>query len=170
MTDEEWGYFEPFLRQKRGRPPRDHRLVLDAVFCTMRAGIAVAGFASAVRRVEFHLASIPPLGGKRRLGRDPGGPRRKRSFRFGSPNDRRDDHPGAPLRSRRKRGIQRNALGGSRGGFSTKINARTNPDGLPIGFVSTPGQAHDVTAYQVGLRVAAIPSRSFTPNNNPFCD
>ena len=51
------------------------------------------------------------------------------------------------MRSRRKRGTRRNALGRSRGGFSTKINARTNADGLPIGVVITPGQAHDVTAY-----------------------
>jgi IS5 family transposase len=51
------------------------------------------------------------------------------------------------LRSRRKRGIQRNALGRSRGGFSTKINARGNAEGLPIAIVITPGQAHDVTAY-----------------------
>jgi hypothetical protein len=34
-----------------------------------------------------------------------------------------------------------------RGGFSTKINARTSADGLPIGIEITPGQAHDVTAY-----------------------
>src|SRR5471032_2383033 len=46
-----------------------------------------------------------------------------------------------------EKGDQRNALGRSRGGFSTKINARTNADGLPIGLVITPGQAHDVTAY-----------------------
>jgi transposase len=32
-------------------------------------------------------------------------------------------------------------------GFSTKINARTNADGLPIGIEITPGQFHDVTAY-----------------------
>lgn len=51
------------------------------------------------------------------------------------------------MRSRRKGGIQRNALGRSRGGFSTKINARSNAEGLPIGIVITPGQAHDVTAY-----------------------
>jgi hypothetical protein len=29
----------------------------------------------------------------------------------------------------------------------TKINARTNAEGLPIGLVITPGQAHDVTAF-----------------------
>ena len=44
---------------------------------------------------------------------------------------------------RRKGGTERNALGG----FSTKINARTNAEGLPIGIVITPGQAHDVTAF-----------------------
>ena len=46
-----------------------------------------------------------------------------------------------------ERGTGRNALGRSRGGFSTKINARTNAEGLPIGLVITPGQAHDVTAF-----------------------
>jgi transposase len=51
------------------------------------------------------------------------------------------------LRGRWKRGAERNALGRSRGGFSTKINARTNGAGLPIGVVITPGQAHDVTAF-----------------------
>jgi transposase len=50
------------------------------------------------------------------------------------------------LRRRRKGGAERNALGRSRGGYSTKINARTNAEGLPIGIVITPGQAHDVTA------------------------
>jgi transposase len=38
MTDEEWAYFEPFLIQRRGRPARDHRKVLDAVFWMMRTG------------------------------------------------------------------------------------------------------------------------------------
>jgi IS5 family transposase len=51
------------------------------------------------------------------------------------------------LRGGRKRGAERNALGRLRGGFSTKINARTNAEGLPIGIVITPGQAHDVTAF-----------------------
>ena len=51
------------------------------------------------------------------------------------------------MRRRRKGGIETNALGRSRGGFSTKINARTNAEGLPISIVITPGQVHDVTAY-----------------------
>jgi hypothetical protein len=52
-----------------------------------------------------------------------------------------------------KRGTERNALGRSRGGFSTKINARINAEGLPIGVVIATGQAHDVTAFP-----ALIPS------------
>ena len=41
MTDEEWKFFEPFVvatGDKRGRPPRDHRLILDGVFWIARAG------------------------------------------------------------------------------------------------------------------------------------
>jgi transposase len=55
-------------------------------------------------------------------------------------------HSGALLCIWRKGGAERNALGRSRGGDSTKINARTNEEGLPIAFVFTPGQVHDVTA------------------------
>lgn len=39
------------------------------------------------------------------------------------------------------------ALGRSRDGFSTKTHLRANADGLAIGAVLTPGEAHDVTAY-----------------------
>src|SRR4051812_9662902 len=46
-----------------------------------------------------------------------------------------------------ERGDSEECVGRSRGGFSTKINARTNAEGLPIAIVITPGQAHDVTAY-----------------------
>jgi transposase len=51
------------------------------------------------------------------------------------------------LRRRRKGGTQNQALGRSRGGFSTKIHARTNAEGLPIALLLTPGEAHDSTAF-----------------------
>jgi len=41
MNDDEWAFFEPFLIEtgpKRGRPPRDHRLVLDGIFWIARTG------------------------------------------------------------------------------------------------------------------------------------
>jgi len=41
MTDEEWAFFAPFLienRSRGGRPPSDHRRVLDGVFWIARTG------------------------------------------------------------------------------------------------------------------------------------
>ena len=57
-------------------------------------------------------------------------------------------HPGAPACSRRKRGNQnQEALGRSRGGFSTKIHLRTNAKGDPLTFDLTGGEAHEVKGY-----------------------
>jgi len=42
LTDEEWGFFEPFVVETgpfRGRPPGSHRRVLDAIFWVARTGI-----------------------------------------------------------------------------------------------------------------------------------
>jgi transposase len=52
------------------------------------------------------------------------------------------------LCSRRKKGTQETeALGRSRGGFTTKLHARCDAKGRPLGFVLTPGQTHDVNGF-----------------------
>ena len=41
MSDEEWAFFEPFVMVRgpgSGRPPRDHRRVLDGIFWIARTG------------------------------------------------------------------------------------------------------------------------------------
>lgn len=41
LTDAEWAFFEPFVIEtgpKRGRPPSDHRRVLDGIFWIARTG------------------------------------------------------------------------------------------------------------------------------------
>lgn len=38
-------------------------------------------------------------------------------------------------------------LGRSRGGFTIKLHARCDAKGRPLGFVLTPGQAHDVNGF-----------------------
>ena len=114
-----------------------------------RRGVLVDANRATCRRASATgTRSLGSFGGGRqwRLGRDPGRAR-GRSVGRRAADDRCDHHPCASLRSRWKRGAERNALGRSRGGFSTKINARTNAEGLPIGVVITPGQAHDVTAF-----------------------
>jgi len=45
----------------------------------------------------------------------------------------------------RKRGIKENALGRSRGGFSTKVHALLDTQGRPLHLELTPGQQHDCT-------------------------
>jgi transposase len=52
------------------------------------------------------------------------------------------------LYSRHKKGTQEaEALGRSRGGFTTKLHARCDAKGRPLGFVLTPGQTHDTQGF-----------------------
>src|SRR4051794_35844976 len=55
------------------------------------------------------------------------------------------------LSSRCKRGQNNQALGRSRGGFSTKIHLKTDFGGLPIAFDLTPGQASDSRHFSILL-------------------
>jgi transposase len=49
--------------------------------------------------------------------------------------------------SRRKRGNQNQALGRSRGGFTTKIHLRTNAKGDPLIFDITGGEVHETQCF-----------------------
>jgi hypothetical protein len=54
---------------------------------------------------------------------------------------------GAPAQRRgQKRGINLNALGRSRGRFSTKIHVLSDANGLPLALHLTPGQTADIAA------------------------
>ncbi|MFG1328856.1 IS5 family transposase [Xanthobacter autotrophicus] len=55
------------------------------------------------------------------------------------------------LRRRRKRGQERQALGRSRGGFSTKIHLKSDFDGRPIAFHLTGGEAGDSPIFKLLL-------------------
>jgi transposase len=71
-------------------------------------------------------------------------------------HDRQYHRPGAPLRSRHKKGTQKTeALGRSRGGFTTKLHARCDAKGRPLGFVLTGGEAHDIKGFAPLMRMIA---------------
>jgi transposase len=57
------------------------------------------------------------------------------------------------LRCRGKRGQHRQALGRSRGGFSTKINLKTDLDGNPLDFHLTGGEVNDSTQFETLLDI-----------------
>jgi transposase len=113
----------------------------------------MARSAGGVRQLEFDLSAISTVGRLRHLGCDPGGARWKWNVRRGSADDRCDHHPRASLRGRRKGGIERNALGRSRGGFSTKIHLKTDLDGNPLDFHLTGGEASDSTEFETSLDI-----------------
>ena len=150
MTDEEWAIFAPVVttpRSRGGRSPKNHRHRLDGILWICRTGApwrdlpAVFGKWNSVWK-QFR--------------------RRCESGAWDLLRQALADSDGALdmlqmidstiIRAHRcaageKTEEQNQALGRSRGGFSTKIHARCNAAGLPIGIVLSEGEAPDVTAY-----------------------
>ncbi len=150
LTDGEWAVFEPFVTRTgpgRGRPPADHRRVLDGVFWIARTGApwrdlpSELGNWNSVHRQfrrwtasglwDVLLQAMADAGGEVDL------------VQMIDSTIVRAHHCAAGGRS----GTRRECLGRSRGGFSTKVHLRANAYGLPIGVVLTPGEVHDAAAY-----------------------
>ena len=108
----------------------------------------MAASAGRVWQLEQRVPTLSTMGHDRRVrchARDAG---RTGGARHGSRHDRQHGGPGTSLCRRHKKGTQQTeALGRSRGGFTTKLHARCDARGLPLGFVLTPGQAHDVQGF-----------------------
>ena len=66
---------------------------------------------------------------------------------------RQYERPRPRLRRRGKRGQQGQALGRSRGGFSTKIHLKTDLDGHPLDFHLTGGEAGDSPEFETSLDI-----------------
>jgi transposase len=101
------------------------------------------------QRVEAVLA-VEPAGRLRGDARHFGG--NERHCPPGS-DGRFDDRACACLGGRRKGGQQGQALGRSRGGFSTKIHLKADFDGLPLAFHLTGGEASDSRNFAVLLDI-----------------
>lgn len=150
MTDEEWAIVEPFLTTpslRGGRPPANHRRVLDGILWICRVGApwrdlpeAFGNWNSTWRQFrrwcesgvwDVLLQGLADSGGEL---------------------DALQMIDSTTIRAHRcaageTGGAQFQALGRSRGGFTTKVHLRCNAAGLPVGVVLTAGEAHDVTAY-----------------------
>lgn len=150
MSDEEWAFFAPFVIEsgpKRGRPPKDHRLVLDGVFWIARTGSpwrdlpeTFGPWASVYRQFRrWTLAGIWDLI-LEALNEAEGS---LHSVQMIDSTVARAHHCAAGERG----GIQDQGLGRSRGGFSTKIHLKTNGAGLPIAVEITGGEVSDYRGY-----------------------
>ena len=111
----------------------------------------MASAAGALRQVEQRVEAVRPAEQSRRV-RDLLRPPRCAQFVSASGADVRLDHRASPcLGSRRKRGQKDQALGRSRGGFSTKIHLKTDFDGHPIAFDLTGGEKGDAPHFPILL-------------------
>src|SRR5919107_3246327 len=111
----------------------------------------LARFARGLRKLEFHLEALlapEPSGRVRSFLRRP---RRNQPHRAPGSDARLHHRAGARLGGRGKRGQQDQALGRSRGGFSTKIHLKVDLGGLPLAFHLTEGQASDSPQFEVLL-------------------
>src|SRR5215218_9029296 len=73
--------------------------------------------------------------------------RRQRRGRGARADPRQHRRPRPPARRRRQGGQRGQALGRSRGGFSTKLHLRCDARGLPLALVLAPGEAHETRAF-----------------------
>jgi len=150
LTDAEWRIIDPLLpdRGERGRP--DFGQAASSQWHSLGPAHrrAVARHAGALWQLELGVRPLHALEQARGVGRSvrdagkpwPAGGRRA--------CHRLDHRAGASACSRRKRGKQnQQALGRSRGGFSTKIHLRTDAKGRPLVFELTGGEAHEVKGY-----------------------
>jgi len=113
----------------------------------------LAGIARAVRQLEQHLETVlapEPIGRLRDVLRYAGILEQIGQSRA----DVRFHRGSRPcLGGGCKRGQQNQALGRSRGGFSTKIHLKTDLDGHPLDFHLTPGEASDSTQFETSLDI-----------------
>jgi transposase len=162
MTEADWTIVLRVFaasRSRRGDKGRDDRKFLEALHyfvvhnITWRALPEKFGHWNSVWKA---VLAAEPIRNFRSVLRCPGGDERDSAFgadvRF---------HRGARpcLGSGCKRGQHDQALGRSRGGFSTKIHLKTDFDGLPIAFHLTGGEASDSRNFEMLLDIGP----DFTP-------
>ena len=152
LTDWKWRIFDPLLpgRGERGPPIKDKRRTVNGTLWVLHAG---APWRDTPKRYgNWNLAFVRFTRWSKLGVWDTAfetRPPTKDCHRF-------DGRAGTLACSRRKRGNQeKQALGRSRGGFSTKIHLRTNAKGNPLAFEVTGGEAHEVKGSHAGAHLVS---------------
>lgn len=153
LTDEVWVVWEPLVVRAKGtwagsKPATSDRVFLEALLHMGRIRVQVASAARPLRGLGRRLQPLPPLGGRRRLRPPPrgaGGAQRARPGGPAQPGLHRLPRP----RQRRggaaeKGGADAQALGRSRGGFTTKVHLAASDERTAVAVLLTPGQASDI--------------------------
>jgi hypothetical protein len=127
LTDAEWRILDPLLpdRGERGPPLRTRRRTVNGILWVLRTG---APWRDMPERYGNWNSVFVRFSCWSKLG--------VRDAAFETPGQRGIDYQ------------KQEALGRSRGGFSSKIHLRTNANGDPLTFDVTGGEAHEVKGYE----------------------
>lgn len=175
LTDEQWVRLAPLLppqKPRTGRPAKDHRTVLEAMLWIVRTGapwrdlppeygpwrsVATRFYrwvrAGVWERVLAELQSQADAEGEIdwRLHHVDGSVVRAHQHAAGAKKG-----PFCSKREETKPLEEQEALGISRGGFSTKIHLRAEGKGKPIAIMVTAGERHEQSAFEALMDTAAI--------------
>ncbi len=151
------------LRNRAPVDHKDHRTIRNGILWVLKSGAPWRDLPehygpwhtvySRFTRLSTsrHLAAHPP--------RTPAPSPRPASGRLVSADGRRDRHAGASAcggRPANQRRAREQALGRSRGGFSTKLHLKTDRRGRPLKVLVTPGQQHKQTVFERLLEGPAL--------------
>lgn len=165
LTDRQWARLLPLLppqKQARGRPAIDHRTVVNAILWILRTGApwrdlpADAGVCWKTASSRFYRWTASGVWQKilDELQRDAdqqGEIDWTKHFVDGS-SIRAHQHAAGAKGSRQ----EDEALGRSRGGFTSKIHLKAEGYGKPLAFLVTPGQRHEATMFEPLLKTGAV--------------
>jgi transposase len=144
LTDAQWERIEPHCLGKATDPGRtggDARRFLEAVLWIARTGAPWRDLPEEFGNWNTGVQAVPALGQGRCFQTHIRGAVRRSGP--GVRDDRRQHRQGPPSRTGRKRGTQSQAIGHSRGGWSTKIVALADALGNLVGFELLPGHRFD---------------------------
>jgi transposase len=147
LLDAEWELVEPLLASERRRWARsagDNRWFLNRMLHVLRVGRPWRDMHE--RYGKWNSVYVRFRRWARRLGRPAANADRSRTGRRLAAHDRQHHRSRPRLGGGRKRGACAQAFGRSGGGFASKVHARCDNQGLPVGFILTGGEASDYTA------------------------
>ncbi|MEV5355835.1 IS5 family transposase [Streptomyces sp. NPDC052693] len=176
LTDAAWERIEPLLPRVdgRGRPWRDHRQVVNGVLWRLRTGAPWRDLPERYgpwQTVYERFARWEADGTWAKLlehvqVRDDAVGRVEWTVSVGSTTNRAHQHSAGARKKGPQNGDEpedpgrsqeRQAIGRSRGGLTTKVHLAVDGRGLPLSIVLTPGNVNDATAFGQVLDSIRIP-------------
>jgi len=171
LTDQEWIAIRVFLPKersgRRGRPWISHRQVVNGIFWVLRVGASWRDVPQEFGKWQtiynrFRRWSQEGLWDRiwrtllRRLDRNG---RISRALWSVDGSIIRAHRSAAGGSQKKRRNAAENALGRSRGGYSTKIHVVCDAKGIPLGITATPGEKGEAPEFENVMNSIPLPIR-----------